>query len=661
MPERVEVAEGDTLCGIAAQHGFPNCQRLRAEAANSDFLNRALRVGDIVTVPDRTAEEVSRSAEQRHRSRRRGIPAPNIRFVHGSRFTRYASDRTLTFLNISNYVSNLAGRDGRQTMPTGFGFDRYGDADLDTFKVEVVDPGAGNDTVDVTVQALKPRYAADGSIETDDDDNEIYEEFADADADSDKRSITVTCEKISRRNRVRFRSRYLRLVVDDEDFAALSGNPARTDGTAQGLLVTDMADGNNGANDRLEILDQRIRATYELRNCPAAGGQRKCTVVDELPFEDIRQRIKLCVHWYRNTIGGNPAGGASEANTRTSIRMRTRRWFRRAFAQINMAPKFVPIRDGATEIEFLDPPAPNMITISQDHGNSTAGTTTGAASQINFRLTVSPEDERAALAEGVPAAALRAHNVTVNLQIGWTPARVGQAISGALPDGFTAEVFENPRAFTATNGSCDVLIKRTDGRRVVIRTTPPITNDTSMTAEVVRVNIQNVQSNLPNSYIPLTPEARRVVREAPGTDDRLDFYICENFTGFWGLGLNPHSDLAAHFQPRVPLRWACFVAAEPMNNTNDFPWVYPHEAGHVLYDAIHIDSGDPQNPTALMFHDVLSQQHQVDATKRITDEPVNVAVEFWVPTPTVAWNMPSTSTNAARRFRDRSGTVTEAW
>ena len=68
---------------------------------------------------------------------------------------------------------HVMGRDGRQAMPTGFGFDRHGDADLDTFKVEVVDPGAGNDTVDVTVQALKPRYAADGSIETDDDDNEI--------------------------------------------------------------------------------------------------------------------------------------------------------------------------------------------------------------------------------------------------------------------------------------------------------------------------------------------------------------------------------------------------------------------------------------------------------------------------------------------------------
>lgn len=117
-----------------------------------------------------------------------------------------------------------------------------------------------------------------------------------------------------------------------------------------------------------------------------------------------------------------------------------------------MAPKFVPCREGGQAIEFLDPPAPNMITISQDHGNPTAGTAAGAASQINFTLAVSPEDERAALANGVPAATLRPRNVTVNLQIGWSPARVGQAINDALPDGFSAEVFENPRAFTAANG-----------------------------------------------------------------------------------------------------------------------------------------------------------------------------------------------------------------
>ena len=654
MPRTVTASDGDTLCSIAARNGFRDCQRLRQEDANNDYLNRPLREGDEVTIPDIRRRPMRRITESLHRWRRRGVPPPGIRFVHGSPGRRFDRDDALAFLNISNYVTNRAGEDGTENMPSTFGYNEHAHADPDTFKVEVVDPNAGSDTVNINLRALKPVCAADGSVER-------HENFADADTDADRRSITVTCEKVGRRNRVRFRSRYLRLVVDDEDSKALSGDPLRTDGTAQALLTTDLADGADGNNDKIEILDQKVEASYELQNCRAPAGQRKCTVVHQLPIGENRRRIKLCVHWYRNTIGGNPAGGASEANTRTAIRMRTLRWFRRSFAQINMAPKFVSIGDGATEVEFLDPPAPNMLTISQDHGNSTAGTTTGAASQINFRLTVSPEDERAALAEGVPAAVLRAQNVTVNLQIGWTPARVGQAISGALPDGFTAEVFENPRAFTATNGSCDVLIKRTDGRRVVIRTVPPITNDTSMTAEVVRVNIQNVQSNLPNSYIPLTPEARRVVRESPGSDDRLDFYICENFTGFWGLGLNPHADLAAHFQPRVPLRWGCFVAAEPMNNSDEFPWVYPHEAGHVIYDAIHIDSGDPQNPTALMFHDVLSQQHQVDATKRITDAPVNVAVEFWAPTPTVAWNMPSTSINAAQRFRDRSGTVTEAW
>lgn len=655
MPRTVTASDGDTLCSIAARNGFRNCQQLRQEGANRDYLNRPLQEGDEVTIPDIRPRRIRRITERLHRWRRRGIPPPAIRFVHGSANRRFNQDDSLASLHISNYVTNRAGEDGTENMPNTFGYHEHAHADPDTFKVEVVDPSAGSDTVNITLRALKPVYAADGSIER-------HENFADADTDADRRSITVTCEKVSRRNRVRFRSRYLRLVVDDEDSKALSGDPVRTDGTAQALLTTDLADGADGDNDKIEILDQLVQASYELRNCPAPGGQRKCTVVAQLPVGEDRQRIKLCVHWYRSSMGGNPVGGASEANTRTAIRMRTRRWFRRSFGQINMAPKFVPVRDGADAIEFLDPPAPNMITISQDHGNSTAGTTTGAASQINFRLTVSPEDERAALAEGVPAAALRAHNVTVNLQIGWTPARVGQAISDALPEGFSAEVFENPRAFTAANGSCDVLITRDDGRRLVIRTTPPVTNDTAISVDVVRVNITNVQSNLPDSYIPLTPGLRRVIREAPGSDDRLDYYICGGFDGgFLGLGLNPHSDLANHFQPRAPLRWGCFVAAPRMDNTDNNPWTHPHEAGHVLFDAIHSRAPADLSSTSLMFGGGTAANHAVDATKRITDTPIDVEYGFWDPAQPTPGAFTFQLINAAQRFRDRSGSVTEAW
>jgi hypothetical protein len=542
-------------------------------------------------------------------------------------------------------------------MPTGFGFNRHGDADPDTFKVEVVDPGAGNDTVDVTIEALKPRYAADGSIETDDDDNEIYEEFADADADSDKRSITVTCEKISRRNRVRFRSRYLRLVVDDEDFAALSGNPARTDGTAQGLLVTDMADGNNGANDRLEILDQRIRATYELRNCPAAGGQRKCTVVAELPFEDIRQRIKLCVHVFKETVGGVNAANITEQH----VRLRTMKWFRQNYAQISMAPKFVPCREGGPEIEFVDPPPDNMITISETHGRAVSAS--GGPYTITFRLGLPPGDvaaaEASATGAGLTAADARP-NVTVNLTNGWTPQLVaGNIVTrvNALPGNiFRAQSFRNAREFTATNRSYDVIITRTDNLRVMIEN-ENLTAGAGITINIARVDTRNVQG----SY--LEHELRHLIRAFPGTDDRLDFYICREFAAFGGLGLTVDSDLAADFQKDSPLRWACFIMAanNVFDGSGNYPWIYPHEAGHVLPDAFHIDNGSVHASSCLMWSQVLSQHHPVDASKRIFDSPVTVRLARNDPAQPTAGATTSTRISMADRFRSRSGSVTEAW
>ena len=52
MSETVMAEDGDTLCKLAIAAGFPNCEPLRNEAANSDYLNRPLRAGDEVTIPD---------------------------------------------------------------------------------------------------------------------------------------------------------------------------------------------------------------------------------------------------------------------------------------------------------------------------------------------------------------------------------------------------------------------------------------------------------------------------------------------------------------------------------------------------------------------------------------------------------------------------------
>lgn len=650
MSETVNAQDGDTLCKLAIAAGFPNCEPLRNEAANSDYLNRPLRAGDVVTIPDIEEEEDDGDTEAEHVFEELGVPEPEIRFVHGSQDRPFRDDDSLTFLNVSNYVTNKAGTNGTQAMPTTYGFNAHAHADLDTFKIEVVDPGAGSDTVDVDLEALKPVYAADGSVER-------HESFAAGDPDVNMRQITVTCEKVSPTNQVRFRSRYMRLVVDDEDFNALSG-------TSQTLLTTDMADGNNGANDQIEILDQRIRATYELRSCPAGAGQRKCTIIAEVPFEDIRQRIKLCVHVFRETVGGSNAANINEPN----VRLRTMKWFRRTYAQISMAPKLVPCREGDPEIEFIDPPADNMITISQEHGRSVSAA--GGPYTITFRLGLPPGDvaaaEAAATAAGLTAADARP-NVTVNLTNGWTPQQVADAVVaavGALSGNiFRASSYRNARGFTAVNRSYDVLITRTDNRRVMIEN-ENLTAGAGITLEVARVNTTNVTGAIPNSLPVLNPNLRRLIREAPGTDDRLDVYICRDFAAFGGLGVIPHTDLAADYQADSPIRWAFFVMATSnvMDGSDNYPWIYPHEAGHVLPDAFHINSASPHDSTCLMRGNVvLSQQHPVDATKRIFDTPVNVRYAYWDPAqPTVGADI-TQNINMAQRFRDRSGSVTEVW
>ena len=657
MPTTVTAIEGDTLCTLAAANGFDSCLPLRQVQENIDrgYCNNPLRTGDRVVIPDRAVrDEAGRGTEARHEFEAPNMPPPGIRFIHGSWSTAYADDPSLAFLNISNYRTDKAGTSGQHAWPTTFGFNRHADADPDIFKIEVVDPNAGSNTLEVRLKAMKAVYEADGSIRV----VGTERQYADFTSELNMRQIRVQCETVNRARQVRFRSRYMRLVVDEEDFNAISANN-------QALLVTDTADGNGGDNDKVEILDQIVVATYELRSCQAPAGQAKCRVETRIRVGNERKRIRLCVHVFRETVGGANAGNINEQN----VRRRTFKWFRRAYAQINMAPKLVPVRVGGGAIEPVDPPPDNMITISQEHGLPVSAA--GGPYQITFRLGLPPADVAAAEAAEVAAARAAADarpTVTVNLTNGWTPEQVANEIIarvGALAGGgFAAQAYRTARGFTATNRSYDVLITRTDGRRVMIEN-ENLTAGAGITLDVTRVDTTNVTGAIPRSLPVLPASLRRLIREAAGTDDRLDVYVCRHFTEFGGLGLIPHSDLGADYQPDSPMRWAIFCESPPgavMDGGDDYPWTYPHEAGHVLPDAFHIDSASPHDSTCLMRgRVVLTQTHPVDATKRIFDTPITVRYAYWDPAqPTVGASVTETI-NMAQRFRDKSGSVTEAW
>ena len=413
--------------------------------------------------------------------------------------------------------------------------------------------------------------------------------------------------------------------------------------------VHELADGNNGDADKIEILDQLVRATYVLKGCKAAA-PNQCQVRAELPIGPNRQRIKVCFHLFRTTVGGAAGvGGVTEQN----LRRRTFKWYRRAYAQAELAPKLV-----APFIEMIDPPAANMLVLSNDHGNPASGLDTAATvSTLSFTLDLAPP------VAGPPSPA---QNVSINLTAGDTPTQVGAAIIAALPAGFTGQAFTNAPAFNAVNGSVDLIITRADGRRMLIRS--ETTTDTTLSVTVARVNLTAVNPTSPGpAIIPASIDFRRVIRAAPGADDRMDCYVIGQFStpGLRGRAFVAATDLPAGFQPPSPLRWATVMAANSgsgtvMDGTDNLPFTYPHESGHVLLDAFHTTG--TLADTELMSGSGTSQANSLTATKRLCDDPVHVQYAMFQPQPAPTTGAATTQAiSAVQRLRARGALVMEGW
>ncbi|MEP1447187.1 MAG: hypothetical protein ABJK37_13875 [Paraglaciecola sp.] len=638
MTKLVTAKEGESLCSIAMEHGFKNCDTLRAEAKNSDFLKRPLKKGDSVTVPDITTKTHPSATESKHQFKRYGHPTPKIRFVHGSANAPYLDDLTLSHIDISNYRTNKGGSNGTSAFPAGFGFHAAGDADPDTFKVEVCDlekPG----TVDVVLTALKPSVV--GGITS-------HINFKGAEAT--KRKLEVTCDPVSGGNPHIFRSAYLRIVSDEADKNTV---PDQT------LLVTDTADGKGTEADSVDILDQRIRASVQLKSCEAAD-PHKCATVTELPVGNNKKRLKLCLHAFRQVPGDDTSivGGITEE----MLRLRTMKWFRRAYAQANLAPKLV-----APEVEFVDPPAPNMLVICQDHGRTASGSDASSnASTLSFKLGTPPGSGLVGSILSILRTATDPE-VKVTLTAGMTPLQISQAIVAALPSEFGAQVAENARAFNAATASADIIITANDGHRVVIYNES--TTDTRVTIDVARVNINSVISRDTNgAVIPTTIDFRRILRSVTGTDDRLDCFVVGGFdrAGLRGRAFVPASDLNAAFRPAVSLRWAAIMGATSssgavMDGSDNLPFTFPHEAGHVLCDAFHTDNADANGPSELMSGTGTSQTNTVDATKRICGGAYTVRYAFFDPAQNNDGDAIFGRIDAVDRFRTRGANVIEDW
>lgn len=623
MPQVVVASDGDCLCGLAIRHGFLNCDPLRAEGANSGLLDRPLRAGDRVTIPDLRPKQEAGAVDAKHSFKLKRLPEPKLRFVHGSQSQPYASDASLTRLEISNYPTNLAGSTSAAAFVNAFGFNQDAHDDPDTFKLEVVSPDGGS-PIQVKLQALKPIYAADGTVER-------YEEFSGAGTAG--RNVDIQCQLVGADAPKLYRSRYLRLVTDTDDQAAANG---------QTLVVSDTSDGAGGDADKLEILDQHVRASYELPGCQAAA-PNKCKVAAELPVGHNRKRIRMTVSIFRTAVGGGTIGGV----TRSNVRRRVYKWFRRAYAQLSLAPKLVaPIR-------IYDPPSADMVAVSDPVGTPASGVNAaGNPSTLTFDIDAPP---------GAPAPAA-ATRVTVNLAAGNTPTQVCNAIVTALPAGFTGTVHTNAQATNQATPSADVIIKRTgaNAARVVIRN--ETTTDTALTVGVARVNVANVNAvaaGFPNLMVS-TPEARRLLRFR-GRDDRLDFFVVGVIVGARGVAYIPATDLAAQYRPPAFCRWAALMASSVMNGADNDPFSFPHEAGHVLNDAFHADPADPNVANQLMTGTGTNAANAVGASKRISDDPVQVQYQKYDPAQATPGAFHSVNIQPARRFRSRGAPVLGRW
>jgi hypothetical protein len=573
MPKVVTARDGDTLCGLAIDAGFLDCGPLRTEAANSTLLAVPLKAGDQVTIPDLAPKDASKTTAARHRFIKKNAPPVSIRFVHGSPDKKYMEDFTLTVLNVSNFITNKGGSDGSKTFPAGFGFNVNGHADVDAFKVEAVDPAAGG-SVNVVLEALKP-----AGVNPDGTPKHVPITGV---ADAAQRKIdALECKKVSS-GHVAFRSRYLRLVVDGDDFAAAAG---------QTLLTTDLVDA--GEEDS-EILDQKVRATYVVQRCPGTGG-RKCEVAVELDVGENEKRVKVAVHILRDPVTSVPVATTDQA------RKRCLQFVRQLYAQANMSLRFVA---AAREI-----PAPsNMLAIANGNGQVAVG-----AQSISVRVEIDATFDQAV---GITTVA--------GEQPSQTATRLADAIKDALSKATPAVVARatptgNPPLVGQAIGSADVIVG--DPLTQTVRLTVLTSNDVGHPVQVGRIASTTINDfGAADAHVG-TIEERVLIKNYDTGADRVDLFIVGALAGALGEAFTPRLTAAATGQPINELTNTALVFANTVVLANNFHTTIPHELGHLLMDAVHtpvitemMTAGSP----------VGANERVVNGPKRISDRVINV-------------------------------------
>jgi hypothetical protein len=594
LPKNVIAKKGDTLCGIAMDAGFLNCDPVRD--ANPQFKTRALAVGDPVIVPDVKKKATNHTTAKIHTFLKKNSPPVSIRLVHGSKDKKYLEDSTSNILNISNYVPDAGGTQGvRNDFPTGFGFDPKGDEDLDTFKVEIVDPSASG-ILNATLEALRPVYGADGKV----DHHDTFSASPDA---ADRKIEGLECKQV-KSGHVAFRSRYLRLVVDTID---------KTD--KQHLLTTDMAD----AGDRqVEILDQNVRATYEVKACAAAAF--KCVVTFDATIDrgktlDVAMRIMRAAP--KGKIKATPAANMFDAYTAlgadddgiikmADIRKRVQTFARRCWAQSH-------IRWNLVTLQTQDFPS-DSIAVADLTGLPAKGNQLGSAvkGQVGFRLSV----------QRFNGAANSVHNVApFDVPAGSTPQQTANLIKQKIDAiaGLSAVASINSPETGNPDGSCDVLISEASGGRVTV-TNMNANQDEDQKVAAFSLSMTIQFRNAATNYHVGHPEQRNLVKSlnTPG-DVVVDIQVVDVVPNTRGFTVPELKTLNANRQPVSGVKNSIIMPSISTDSTTANPFSLPHEVGHIMTD----DGLHSTDDTQLMRSGTSGTSSAVDDSKRILEHVPN--------------------------------------
>ena len=584
------------------KHGrFPHCQKLRDEAANASLKDRQLKAGDSVLVPDHTKKKKSGKVKKKYRFLMKKRYPAKIRIVHGSKYKAWKSDHALTELRISSYRTDKGGLKQNKAFPSDYGFKNDAHVDPHTFKIEVTDSTVSGDTLDVTLEALKPTYDDDGVTG--------HEPFPGDVDDADKRKVTITCKRVKKKSKI-FRSKYLRLVTDTGDFAAASD---------QALLVTDTADGAAGAADRVEILDQEVRATYAVPDCPCKDDAAKaCTAVVQLPVGTTsrHRRIKMTVNVLRKTRGGTPMITATRAR-RVNLT-----YNRRIFAQAGMSVKLLDF-----QVREVEPPA-NLIAIENKKGRrSTLVLRKKNRKKIKMKIEVDPDDKGGSTTK------------TIEYTIGSRdkPATTARKLAAHIAKEMDGKVSVthgvNPRLPGNWRGSADVVIGDPLKQKVVIDDLE--STDAKHTVELGFINNGEVEDFGNDNMHAGTVKERTLIRNYDSGSDRVDLFVCEKFIpdrGYIGEAFSIGRKEKRWKRPLPYLVNSVIVVKNTVKSPDQYQTVIAHEIGHLLTDLNHeikVGGVAARANWELMYYAAPTNGIAIDAPKRISNSKNRQMRALW--------------------------------